>query len=71
MHRANERLMKVDFYDKVRHAAEVHRQVRVYTQSFVKPGIKLIDMCEKIEDCNRRLVRENGLQVSSFVVIVF
>ena len=26
-------------------------------------GIKLSDMCEMIEDCNRRLVKENGIQV--------
>ena len=40
----------------------MHRQVRHYAQSFIKPGIKLIDMCEEIENCNRRLVKENGLQ---------
>jgi methionyl aminopeptidase len=50
-------------YQKVRHAAEVHRQVRHYAQSFIEPGIKLADMCERIEDCNRRLVKENGMQV--------
>jgi methionyl aminopeptidase len=49
-------------YNKVRHAAEVHRQVRHYTQSFIQPGILLTDMCERIEECNRRLVKENGLQ---------
>lgn len=50
-------------YDSVRHAAEVHRQVRHHAQSFIKPGIKLVDMCEQIEECNRRLVKENGLEV--------
>lgn len=49
-------------YNKVRHAAEVHRQVRHFAQSFIKPGIKLTDMCERIEECNRRLIKENGLQ---------
>jgi methionyl aminopeptidase len=49
-------------YAKVRHAAEVHKQVRHYAQSFIEPGIKLIDMCERLEECNRRLVQENGLQ---------
>ena len=33
-----------------------------YAQSFIKPGIKLTDMCEKLEQMNRDLVRENGLQ---------
>jgi hypothetical protein len=40
-----------------------YRQVRRYAQSFIQPGIKLVDMCEKLEECNRRLVKENGLQV--------
>ncbi len=51
-------------YEKVRQASEVHRQVRAYAQSIIKPGIKLIDMCEMIEDTNRKLVQENGLQVN-------
>ena len=62
MYREKERLHHTDLYDKVRHAAEVHKQVRHYAQSFIKPGIKLIDMCEQLEECNRRLVKENGLQ---------
>lgn len=49
-------------YSKVRHAAECHRQVRHYAQSIIQPGIKLSDMCEQIEETNRRLVKENGLQ---------
>ena len=60
--RAIERSLEVDLYRKVRHASEVHRQVRHYAQSFIEPGIKLTDMCERIEECNRRLVKENGLQ---------
>lgn len=60
--RAAERLLETDLYAKVRHASEVHRQVRHYAQSIIEPGIKLSDMCAKIEDCNRRLVKENGLQ---------
>ena len=47
-------------------ASEVHRQVRAYAQSVIKPGIKLSDMCELIEETNRRLVKENGLQVMCY-----
>jgi methionyl aminopeptidase len=61
--RARERSQNEELYDSVRHAAEVHRQVRHHAQSFIKPGIKLVDMCEQIEECNRRLVKENGLEV--------
>ena len=57
-----ERLERPELYEKVRHAAEVHRQVRRYAQSFIKPGIELADMCARLEDTNRLLMQENGLQ---------
>ena len=38
-------------------------QVRRWAQSWIKPGIKLIDMCEAIEEKNRQLVQESGLKV--------
>lgn len=59
--RATERLQH-NLYSKLRHASEVHRQVRHYAQSFIQPGIKLIDMCERLEECNRTLVQEHGLE---------
>lgn len=31
-------------------------------QSFIQPGIKLIDMCERLEETNRSLVQEHGLE---------
>lgn len=65
--REKERLLNDDLYDKVRHACEVHRQVRAHCQDFIKPGIKLTDMCHQLEECNRRLVKENGLQVHNNV----
>ena len=59
--RALDRLEE-DLYSKVRNAAEVHRQVRSYAQSFIKPGIELADMCERLENKNRELVVEHGLE---------
>lgn len=50
--------------NSLRKAAECHRQVRQYAQSYMKPGMKLIDICEKLEDMNRYLVSENGLDAS-------
>ena len=47
--------------ESLREAAEVHRQVRKYAQSIIRPGIRLADMCEAIEETNRRLVGERGL----------
>lgn len=37
-------------------------QVRRYAQSFIQPGISLVDMCERLESKNRELVEERGLQ---------
>lgn len=59
--RASERLSNETLLLKLRHASEVHRQVRKYAQSFIKPGIKLSDMCERLEETNRLLVGEDGL----------
>ena len=59
--RARDRLQE-DWYSKIRLGAEVHRQVRAYAQSFIKPGILLADMCERLENKNRELVQEHGLE---------
>jgi len=55
-------MLSEELYKDVRLAAEVHRQVRKYAQQFIKPGLTMIDICERIEDCTRRLIQENGLQ---------
>jgi len=62
--RERERL-EADLYNNVRQSAEVHRQVRKYVRTIAKPGVKLFDMCERLEDCVRRLIEEKGLEVCS------
>ena len=52
--------MLTDLYSSVRYASEVHRQVRKFAQSLIKPGIKLIDLCTALEEKNRELVSEAG-----------
>jgi len=59
--RLNERL-HANILEDVRLAAEVHRQTRKFAQTIIKPGIRLIDMCNQIEDMNRKLIQENGLK---------
>ncbi|PRP81504.1 hypothetical protein PROFUN_10944 [Planoprotostelium fungivorum] len=54
--------LEADLYDSVRKAAEVHRQTRAWATSFIRPGIPLGDMCDKIENMNRHLISESGLQ---------
>ena len=34
-------------------AAEAHRQTRQYIQRWVKPGMKMIDICEELENTAR------------------
>lgn len=59
--RALERLQN-DIYNEVRQAAEVHRRVRKYMKSIIRPGIKMIDLCEKLENATRTFIGENGLK---------
>ncbi len=58
--RYTERL-NADMFESVREAAEVHRHVRKYAQAAIKPGMRLADFCEDLENMNRRLVGEAGL----------
>ncbi|PVV04815.1 hypothetical protein BB560_000674, partial [Smittium megazygosporum] len=46
----------------LRRAAEVHRQVRSYARTLIKPGESLTPIAESIEACTRRLVEENGFE---------
>lgn len=45
-----------DLYNTVREAAEVHRRVRKYMKPYIQPGVKMIDMCERLENANRAMV---------------
>ena len=50
-----------DMVNEVRQCAEVHRQVRKYIRKIAQPGIKMIDMCETLEDSVRKLIAAKGL----------
>lgn len=51
-----------DMINDIRQAAEVHRQVRKYMSTIIKPGISMAEMCETLEDSVRKLIDENGLE---------
>ncbi|CAB1322687.1 unnamed protein product [Coregonus sp. 'balchen'] len=51
-----------EMWSDFRQAAEAHRQVRNYVNTWIKPGMTMIDICERLEDCSRRLIKENGLK---------
>lgn len=45
----------------LRKAAEAHRQVRKYAQSMIKPGVKLIEICQNIEKTIKLLLDSHGI----------
>lgn len=49
-------------YNDARRAAEVHRQVRRYARSNIKPGMTMTAICEMIENGTRALVEANGFE---------
>lgn len=59
--RAAEREMTVDF-QKIRQAAECHRQVRKYAQTYVKPGLSMTEICQTLEKKTNDLIAANGLE---------
>ena len=56
--------LELDMYDNARQCAEVHREVRKYIQEWVKPGMKMIDVCETLENSVRKLLNAKGLELS-------
>ncbi len=59
--RALDRL-QLDLYNEVRRAAEAHRQTRKHIREWVRPGMKMIDICEELEKTARALIGEDGLR---------
>ena len=54
--------MNEDFLKDYRQAAEVHRQVRKYARSAIKPGMGLTEIAELIENGTRHLTGHMGLE---------
>lgn len=63
--------MEEESYNDLRRAAEVHRQTRAYIREYAKPGMKMIDICEKLEDTVRKLINEDGLKAGLLLVRSF
>lgn len=60
--RKNAELLSTEHYKDLRQAAAVHRQVRKYILSKIRPGMAMIDICEMIENSVRTLIDANGLE---------
>lgn len=54
--------MNDDMINDIRKCAEVHRTVRKHITKIAKPGIKMIDMCECLEDSVRNLIEAKGIE---------
>jgi methionyl aminopeptidase len=54
--------MNNDFLTDYRRGAEVHRQVRKWAQSWIKPGMGLTEIANGIEDSVRALTGHQGLE---------
>jgi methionyl aminopeptidase len=56
------------FLSNYRKAAEIHRQVRKYTQETARPGSTLTDIAVNIEDGVRALLNNQGLEPGSGLI---
>ncbi|CDR96454.1 methionine aminopeptidase, type II family protein, putative [Babesia bigemina] len=54
--------VSADSYQDLRRAAEVHRQVRRYIQSVVRPGITMLDLVNAVETKSKELIAADGLK---------
>jgi hypothetical protein len=58
--RERERLADPERPNMIRKAAEVHRRVRKYArEELLKPGMPLIDICERLENATRVYLEAN------------
>ena len=48
--------------ESYRHAAETHRIVRQWARTWIKPGMKYIDIADGIENKCRELLQQNGYE---------
>eukprot|EP01105_Mastigella_eilhardi_P016225 TRINITY_DN3704_c0_g2_i1.p1 TRINITY_DN3704_c0_g2~~TRINITY_DN3704_c0_g2_i1.p1 ORF type:complete len:487 (-),score=159.84 TRINITY_DN3704_c0_g2_i1:78-1514(-) len=51
-------------YEDYRYAGEVHRQTRQWAKSWIRPGLYMIDIAERIESKLRELIEIDGLNRS-------
>uniref|UniRef100_A0A914R4P8 Methionine aminopeptidase 2 n=1 Tax=Parascaris equorum TaxID=6256 RepID=A0A914R4P8_PAREQ len=50
-----------ELYKDFRRGAEAHRQTRKFVRSWLKPGMTMIEICERLEAHSRRMINESGL----------
>jgi len=49
-------------YEQLRQAAAAHKQVRQWARSWIKPGMRMIDIADAVEESLRRTIGADGLE---------
>lgn len=52
----------IEIFNNIRQASEIHYQTRSYIKKFIKPGVKIFDICEKLESKTNELIKADGLK---------
>ena len=60
--------MNTDFLSDYRQGAEIHRQVRKWAQTHIKPGMTLTEIAEGIESGTRHLTGHMGLEEGDNII---
>eukprot|EP01022_Parablepharisma_sp_SALTPOND_P009932 TRINITY_DN140_c1_g3_i1.p4 TRINITY_DN140_c1_g3~~TRINITY_DN140_c1_g3_i1.p4 ORF type:complete len:226 (-),score=31.19 TRINITY_DN140_c1_g3_i1:641-1318(-) len=60
-YKEREKLFETD-YNNLRKAAECHKQVRRYAQSFIRPGKTYMEIATSIENAARKIIKANKLE---------
>jgi len=53
--------MREDQYDNFRKAAEAHRIVRQWARKWIQPGMKMLDIADRIEESLRKTIALDGI----------
>ena len=43
------------------------RHTRKYIQTYIRPGMKMIDICEHLEGISRKMIEEQGLEAGEYM----
>jgi methionyl aminopeptidase len=49
-------------YAQLRQAGEAHRQVRMWARGWIKPGMRMVDIADAVEDAMRKTIGAQGLE---------
>eukprot|EP01069_Polyplicarium_translucidae_P000237 Polyplicarium_translucidae@DN1135_c0_g1_i1.p1 len=59
--RERERILETN-YEEMRRGAEAHRQVRRFAQSYIQPGMTMVDIVQRLEQKSKELIAADGFK---------